>query len=140
MTDLEQLIKLARITRSAFEKVARKQGYQSNLGGLCYDASNFLRRMAEAYGIPTDLGIGSCHWFVLYGNIVIDVTSTQFDQPEKIAVLPLSVAEERGSWWKLQGRNSDPPKNYRDKMTEIAEEAFENMIDGISDGIGEAEL
>lgn len=137
MTDLERLIGLARIARAAFERVAAKDNYSSHLGGLCYDASCFLRRMATAYGIATDLGHGFGHWFVLYGGTVIDVTSTQFGQPEKIAVLSLEEAARRGNWWVLQGRHNDPPPPWNNRIANMAAEE----ADGVTGlGVGEAEL
>jgi hypothetical protein len=136
MTDLERLIGLARIARAAFERVAAENGYRDHLGGLCYDASSFLRRMALAYGIKTDLGQAHGHWFVLFGDVVVDITSTQFGHPDKVAVLSLSVAQSLGSWWQLLGRHSDLPPRP-DRLAELAEKEAEDLM-GMA--VGEAEL
>jgi len=106
MTDLERLIGLARVTRAAFERVV---GSGSTLCGYCYEASCFLRRLAVAHGIQTELGQGQGHWFVLHGDVVVDVTATQFGVSAKVVVLPLEEAKEKGDWWKLSGRHADPP-------------------------------
>jgi hypothetical protein len=119
-TDLEHLIGLARIARATFELVAVKNSFHNDLSGLCYDASSFLRRMAKAHGIETELGHGPGHWFVLLGDVVVDITSTQFGQPEKVAVLPLAEAAKRGIWWELYSRHSDPPPKP-DRLGEMAE-------------------
>lgn len=122
--DLKRLLRLARIARSAYEAVARECGYKPDLGGLCYGASQFLRRMAYEHGIATDIGEGNCHWFVLFGDTVVDITATQFGVAESIAVLPLAEAQERGSWWKLQHRSPDQfTKSWSMHQDTIAESA-----------------
>jgi len=136
MSDLAKLIGLARITRTIFERVARKEGYPSNLGGLCYDASCFLRKMAKAQGIQTDLGETCIHYFVLHGDTVIDVTSTQFGQEEKVAVLPLEKAKTIGTWWDLQHRLTYNPDTINHSLLKVADDVNEE----IEGGIGEAEL
>lgn len=128
MTDLERLIGLARIARAAFERVAIKDHWKNDLAGLCYDASSFLRRMALAHGIETELGHGFGHWFVLYGNVVVDITATQFGHPDKVAVMSLSVAQSLGSWWRLQGRHSDPPPDP-DRLGRLAENEAEDLME-----------
>jgi hypothetical protein len=127
-TDLERLITLARIARAAFERVAARDGYNPTLGGLCYDASCFLRRLASAHGIETDLGHGYGHWFVLHGDTVVDVTSTQFGQPERVAVLPLAEAAKRGQWWELLGRSADAPPPWNNRMADMAAEEADALI------------
>lgn len=126
--DFKQLLRLARIARSAYEVVARECGYKPDLGGLCYDASQFLRRMAFEHGIITDLGAGRAHWFVLFGDTVVDITATQFGVQENIAVLPLVEARERGDWWKLEHRSPDfPTKSWSIHQDTIAENAVKVM-------------
>lgn len=105
-TDLEVLIRLATRARVVFERFAAQDRWSPNLGGLCHDATQFIRRMANAHGIPTFCGGGSGHWFVLYEAhgepMVVDITATQFEQPEKVMVLPLKEAAKRGRWWDLR--------------------------------------
>lgn len=133
-TDLERLVGLARITRGAFERVARMRSYPKDLGGLCHCASSFLARLAEAHGIEVELGRGIGHWFVLYGGtIIVDVTATQFGVKEKIVVLLVDKARKRGEWWDLQDTNSVFDGHYHEEAAKTVEEAM-----GL--GIGEAEL
>lgn len=107
-TDLEVLVGLARRARMVFERFAAQDNWKPHLGGLCHDATQFVRRMANAHGIPTVAGGGSGHWFVLYEAhgtpMVVDITATQFGQPEAVMVLPLAEAERRGRWWVLIDR------------------------------------
>lgn len=135
-SDLKRLIGLARITRSAFERLAVKDGSNKDLKGMCYDASCFLRRLATAHGIDTEMGEGENHFFVLYGDIVIDVTSTQFDQPMPVAVLPLVEAEKRGPWWKLWARNR-PISTWSRPIDARLDEEIDTMM---GFGVGEGEL
>ena len=139
MQDLERLVSLATVVRKAFEKYAAKTKYfPSDLCGLCYDASLTLMRLAKRHGIEkAQLGVGIGHWFVLLDNMVVDVTSTQFGQPDKVAVLPLEHAEKIGTWWELQGKQDEATwedSQYTMDGTALAEELLENG------GIGEGEL
>ena len=104
--ELRQLIKLAQFTRCVFERMEERHNRPNDLRGLCYEASLYLYNLAKAHGITVEIGRGTCHWFVLYGDTVVDVTSTQFGHPERVAVLPLEKAEGCGSWWHLQGKES----------------------------------
>lgn len=125
MGDLEKLVGLARIARAAFERFAAKDNWKPDLGGLCYDATCFLRRMAAAQGIATDAGMGRGHWFVLHGDTVVDITSTQFGQSDRVAVLPLAEAQKRGPWWELLERSSALP-DAEDRISKaVAQEVEE---------------
>ena len=138
MTDLERLIGLARIARAVFEQVAMRDNWNPNLCGLCYDASCFLYRLAKREGIVTELGRGIGHWFVLFGDTVIDVTATQFEQPERVMVTSLKQARSRGNWWHLCDRNPDPKPSvaWSDRLSNLAAEVEE----GMGCGVGEGEL
>lgn len=139
MTEFGKLLRLAGIARNTYEKIASKCGYKPDLGGLCYDASCFLRRLAKAHEIPTEMGQGKGHWFVIYVHegvdMVVDVTSTQFGVEDRIAVLPLFEAMKRGDWWNLQGRRSGISEHSW--MTEDEDKAMEEAF---GSGIGEGEL
>lgn len=127
-TDLERLVGMARVARAVFERVAERDGWQPDLGGLCYDASCFLRRMAARAGIATDMGQGDGHWFVLLGDMVVDITATQFGVEERVAVVPLGTACGRGPWWRLRGRHSDPPPMGSGDRVSAMADVFERDI------------
>jgi hypothetical protein len=93
---LADLTGLARIARVVFERVAKRDDWKSDLGGLCYDASAFLYRLATKDGILVELGSSGYHWFVLFGDTVVDVTATQFGWQDRIAVLPLVEVVRKG--------------------------------------------
>jgi len=61
--------------------------------------------------------------------MIVDVTSTQFSQPDKVAVLPMERAEKIGAWWELQEK-LDAPKNHieYDNMRFAIEVAEEILI------------
>jgi hypothetical protein len=130
---LADLVGLARTARAAFERVAEKDDWPSNLSGLCYEASSFLRRMAAAHGIKTDLGKGFGHWFVLLGDTVVDITSTQFGHPDRVAVLSLEEAEKHGEWWELRERLTDLEGQHTPwrQTAELADKEFRALSDSV---------
>ncbi len=139
MKDLERLVDLARIVRAAFERVAEVHDYPSNLGGLCYDASTYLLRMARSQGIDVQLGHGVGHWFVLLGDTIVDVTSTQFGQPDRIAVLPLAEASKIGNWWELRERLGEiPHPAWSTSVVKTADEAV-GILEEEASGAGAGE-
>jgi len=111
MTDLEKLTALAWAVRRGFERyVTKTYGWvDPDLGGYCYEASARLFRLAKTHGLDVSLCKGHGHWFVMLDGKVVDVTSTQFKQPEKVAVLTQEEAEKRGDWWKLLEACVVPP-------------------------------
>jgi len=104
MTDLEKLTVLAWAVRRAYDRYSSTIHKIDNpdLAGYCYEASARLYRLAKTHGLDVKLCQGVGHWFVEFGGKVVDVTSTQFQQPEKVAVLDKNEAEKRGDWWKLK--------------------------------------
>ena len=126
MTDLEKLISLAYKARKAFEKVAEIDRWKPNLSGLCFDASCFLRRLARENGIETELGKGDGHYFVLYGNVVIDITATQFGKLDHVCVLPLEEASKIGDFWKLYYSYKEYPI-HQSCQEKIAREELEKL-------------
>jgi hypothetical protein len=129
MTDLELLINLARFTRTVFEKESRLE----DLAGMCYDASCFLHTIAKAYGIETRIGAGVGHYFVVYNNMIIDVTATQFGIKEKVVIIPIDKAKEVGRWWDFMGfEDVSYPEYYRKKDDAV--------VEGLIAGVGEGEL
>lgn len=87
MSKLDRLIRLARVVRSAYEKIYGKYSdLDSDLGGACFDASRQLFRLARDNGIAVEIGIGDGHAFVLLGDTVVDVTATQFGKRQKVLV------------------------------------------------------
>jgi len=138
MTDLERLIGLARFARITFEKVAERDQWPYNLGGLCFSASFFLHKLAENYGIKTEIGHGIGHWFVLFEDKVVDITATQFGVKEKIAVLSIEEAEKCGGWWELQNKWSQTKSRLTNQdryLDRLAHEEASNFS-----RVGEGEL
>jgi len=125
--DMENLIALAYQVRTAFERTAERDSWNKDLTGLCYHASKFLHAVAVERGIDTQVCGGVGHYFVMYGDFVIDVTSTQFGQPDRVAVKPLVEAGKIGPWWEKM-YISDSPSNLHDKTTNIAKEEFEKIL------------
>jgi hypothetical protein len=126
-TDLERLISLARTTRAVFERVAKQCGSRPDLGGYCYDASCFLHRLAARNGIAVEVGMGNGHYFVLLGDTVVDVTATQFEQPESVMVDTVAGAARRGNAWELRGRDSNPAEPWSCGLTKMVEEIEAEM-------------
>lgn len=83
MSKLDRLKMLARVVRHAYEKI---YGQHSSLAGACFDASRQLFRLAKDNGLDVEIGIGDGHAFVLLGDIVVDVTATQFRKRQKVLV------------------------------------------------------
>lgn len=131
MGDLEKLVTIAKAVRTGFDKYVEKNGgYGSDLTGFCHDASVVIFKLAKKYGIDkVQMGEGVGHWFVMLDGMIIDVTSTQFSQPDKVAVLPMERAEKIGAWWELQEK-LDAPKNHieYDNMRFAIEVAEEILI------------
>lgn len=132
MTDLEQLINLARFTRTVFEKKA-SNGWREDLAGMCYDASCFLYTIAKAHGIDTKIGAGYRHYFIVYNNMIIDVTATQFGVKEKVVVMPIEEAMIAGKWWEFIGFESVSYPEYERKIDD-------GVVEGLIAGVGEGEL
>jgi len=125
MNDLKRLEKLAWRARRAFERVAEEDRWPSDLGGLCLDASEFLWKLAKENGITTEIGEGLGHWFVLFGDMIIDITSTQFGQPEKVAIIHYAEAGNIGDWWKLIKRHKKPSIEGDRYLVQMAERFLE---------------
>jgi len=132
MTEFEKLIGLAQIARATYERIAIKSGFGPDLGGMCYYASNFLRKLAKAHGIPTEIGRGMGHWFVIYihdgVDMVVDITATQFDVKDRVAVLPLTDAVKRGAWWELREREDSPTDDAWAKASVDEEKTMEEIF------------
>lgn len=130
MQDLEKLVSLAKVVRVAFERyVARSKCHSSDLCGFCHDASSVLLKLAKKHGINgVQMGEGSCHWFVLLDNMIVDVTSTQFKHPDKVAVLPIEQAQKIGEWWHLYDRMDAPKWPDDNDGTRFAMAAAEEML------------
>jgi hypothetical protein len=108
MSKLDRLIRLARVVRSAYEKI---YGKHSNLGGACFDASRQLFRLAKDNGLVVEIGIGDGHAFVLLNNTVVDVTATQFGKRRKVLVAKRKQLEKQRSFnhwpWRLESRHDN---------------------------------
>jgi len=138
--DIDRLVSLARIVRRAFEMYAEGalpgganvgfHRFASDLCGLCYDSSLTLMRLAKRQGIG-GVRIGECreqyHWFVLLDDMVVDMTSTQFDRSERVDVLPLEQAERIGCWWAL-GARLDKPKFPESEHSRIGLAIAEELL------------
>lgn len=111
---LAGLKRLARIVRRYYEE---HHYCGSDLAGCCFRASRQLFKLAEDCGIRTEIGLGECHAFVLYGGKVVDVTATQFGNYQKVMVVDLETMSKRRSWsthpWRLQHRLSNLSKANR---------------------------
>jgi hypothetical protein len=110
MSDLDKLKRLARVVRKAYEGI---YGWDSDLGGACFDSSRQLFRLAKENGIPAEIGIGGdgAHAFVLLDDVVVDVTATQFGKRRKILVAQLGrLGRQKAKWdgcqpWSLDSRH-----------------------------------
>lgn len=108
-SDLEKLTAYAWVVRRAFEQYSKRLGYSNDLAGFCYEASTVLYEVAKARGVNgMQFGHGRGHWFLLLDGMIVDVTSTQFKQPDKVAVIPLETAEQIGEWWQFVEAMSGP--------------------------------
>ena len=123
--NLERLVGLAHLARRVFERVAEIDGWPADLCGLCYNASMFLLDLARRDGIEAELGDGVGHFFVLYGDTVVDITATQFAAmtklSDKVMVLPLAEAARLGNWWRIESRNTLLiPTKMDERLCELA--------------------
>lgn len=126
MTELDKLIEIAWKLRMAFERVSKARNWSDDLFGMCYCASCLIHKIATNNRIATEIGRGDGHFFILYGgDIVIDITSTQFNQPDRVAVMPLKQAEKIGSWWKLKSKEYAPVTESM--AMDWAEEEFDKI-------------
>jgi hypothetical protein len=110
MNDLMRLLGLARKIRLALEKVAIENGYNDDLGGLCYDATLILSEIASQSNIEVELAQGYGHWFVLYNDMIVDITATQFGVKEKVMVISTSEVHHIGNRWTLLKKMKYPPQ------------------------------
>lgn len=83
MKDLDRIIDLAKFVRAAFEKHAKGN---STLCCYCYRASLELFCLAKDEGIDIKLAGNTSHVFCIFCDTIIDITATQFNHSEKIAI------------------------------------------------------
>lgn len=86
MTNQEKLFRLAYIARKNVEYNLPQ--FDPDLGGACGIASHHLMQLAKANGIQVHLCYGTFnnnfHFWVEYGNKIIDITATQFGINKKV--------------------------------------------------------
>lgn len=83
MTDLNRIIDLAKFVRATFEKKYTKN---PTLSCYCYRASLELFCLAKDEGIDIKLAGNTGHVFCTFGETIIDITATQFGNPDRIAI------------------------------------------------------
>jgi len=86
--NLTEIKKIARFVRAAFEKIAKKDRYSTNLMGMCYRASAQIFLECRHKGIRVQIAKAPGHVFCTYAGHIIDVTATQFpSKPAHSAVV-----------------------------------------------------
>ncbi len=94
MTQLDKVLQVATLFRTRLNETI-----SGNLAGECGNASSTLKRILAQFGIQSSLyagqyfykknlnaGGGHGHCWLRFGNTIIDVTATQFDQTDKVFV------------------------------------------------------
>ena len=78
-----------------------KNWYDHELGGMCGRASVMLHRALKRAGFRTNIVCNDSHAFLEYGDLIIDITGSQFGQ-EDVMIVPKS--EMYQGYWKIVER------------------------------------
>ncbi len=68
--------------------------FAPNLTGICAKAS---AELCERLSFPSKIAINDCHAYVVYNELAIDITATQFGIEEKIFIFDFK--KPPGHWW-----------------------------------------
>lgn len=77
---LDRVREIAEGVREVFEKVARDENWNADLGGLCARAAAQIQLACERAGIFIDLWKNYHHAFCEFDGWIVDVTATQFEE------------------------------------------------------------
>lgn len=89
---MEKAIRIAKQVREEAERIAEVERFPSDLSGLCARATVVLHKRLTAIGYKPKIGVyhgpyGQRHAFIiLKRGVILDVTATQFDKPEPVAI------------------------------------------------------
>jgi hypothetical protein len=134
---LFKLRELAALTRQELSQfVQRNEDFDDDWCGSCLLCSWVLNKVLRAHGFNSELCVGTydkiCHAFVMLDEYVVDITATQFENPEVF----IEVFE--GSDYKVKAKSEkiyktirnwpaeQIPKTYRRELSRI----FRRIIGG----------
>ena len=99
---LEIVAAVAYQVREWAEAYAEDAHFDDDLCGLCAIASGELHSRLKRKGIDSTLHLFEGEWwghcFVEVGEYVVDVTVTQFDVKDKVAIEPITMARKHPFW------------------------------------------
>lgn len=99
--------KIARQVRTELKSFIGKNGFnaQPHLGGLCGYGAVMLHEALNKNNLKTKIAAGGGHWFAVCGDYLVDVTASQFGQPQvvvrdynKIKHM-INSGEYQMNWW-----------------------------------------
>lgn len=127
---LRKLERLAALTRRELSDfVLSKDCFEPDWACSCLVCSWVLEKVLKAHGIKAELCIGTydhfCHAFVLVDGFVVDITATQFRNPE-VVIEPFegsdyksehkgAKAHKRSEHWP----DEQNPRTYRKRLNKI---------------------
>ncbi len=127
---LRKLERLAALTRQELSQFIQDKGcFDDDWGCSCLVCSWVLEKVLKAHGVDAKLCIGeydaSCHAFVMVDGFVVDITATQFRNPE-VVIEPFGGSDYTIDYigYKAHREISDwpeeqNPRNYRKALNEI---------------------
>src|SRR3990167_11485989 len=85
MSTASSIRSVARRVRRYLDRVAIEDGFSEDLNGLCGKAAAILYHALEHAGFNPKIAHTLGHAFVLCEGYIVDVTATQFGQPDQYA-------------------------------------------------------
>lgn len=98
---LDKVIKIATECRWWAEEVQKDfpDLFTSSLCGMCAKASGELFQRLTNANLPAKIAIAPQHAYVIYEDVGVDITATQFGRLEKVFIFDANNTP--GHWWRL---------------------------------------
>lgn len=92
--DIGRVREIAEGVRAAFEKIASKEDWPSDLGGLCARAAAQIHLACARAGIDVMMWKNYYHAFNECDGWIVDVTATQFGDHPRVMVIRADQARD----------------------------------------------